>query len=414
MSLLRALRPTSAPRTRLMLLAATVAVAAAPTSAAAAVTPANDPWYQAPANIAALEPGAVIRSRGTALQVAPGLKLPFKAHQVLYRTADQQGRPVATAATIIMPLRRPATNRKLVSHQIAYDGLASKCMPSYALRTGTYAEPVAEMALIAGELAKGWTVVTSDYEGPDNLWIAGKMAGQAVLDGIRAAQAYEPAGLDGAATPVGLTGYSGGGHATAWANELAATYAPELDIKGATQGGVPANPDLLLGSLDGGPFAGVLFAAITGLMRAYPDIDFSPYLNNKGRATMRQVGKECITEFIVARPFQTLRSLSTVPDIRKIPEVQQVIAENTLGTRPPSVPTLMYHAKDDELVAYPGAAIAAAQYCEQGATLQFLSVRGGHAGPAVTQASRALSYLQQRFAGLPAPTTCPAPPREAN
>ena len=45
----------------------------------------------------------------------------------------------------------------------------------------------------------------------------------------------EPLGLS-ADAPVGLWGYSGGGLATAWAAEVCAGYAPELDIVGAVLG----------------------------------------------------------------------------------------------------------------------------------------------------------------------------------
>ena len=50
-------------------------------------------------------------------------------------------------------------------------------------------------------------------------YTAGWLAARTVLDGIRAAIAFEPAGLAGGETPIGLWGYSGGGQATAWAVE---------------------------------------------------------------------------------------------------------------------------------------------------------------------------------------------------
>lgn len=384
-------------------------LAAGPAAAGAAINPASDAFYQAPQDLAALAPGTVIRSRQVKVQALPGVALPFKTHQVLYRTADTQSKPVAVAATIFLPLSRPAKNRKLLSYQIAYDGLATKCQPSFALQTGN-SNPVAsaELLNIASALAKGWTVVTTDYEGPDNTWIAGKMAGQAVLDGVRAAEGYAPAGLGGVATPVGLMGYSGGGHATQWASELASTYAPELNFRGVVAGGVPANPILLKGSLDGGPLAGVLFAAITGLKKAYPNVDFDQYLNDRGRATMRKLSTQCIGEFILANPFQKVSSLSTVPDILAVPEIRRIAIENTLGQHKPVAPTFLYHARHDELVGYPGAALLAQQYCAMGAQVQFnTSNSDEHATLAVSGYAKAFGYMSRRFGGDPnIPTNC--------
>ncbi len=57
-----------------------------------------------------------------------------------------------------------------------------------------------------------------------------------VLDGVRAAVAFEPAGLD-AATPVGLWGYSGGGQVTLFAAEQQPTYAPEFNVVAVVAGG---------------------------------------------------------------------------------------------------------------------------------------------------------------------------------
>ena len=67
------------------------------------------------------------------------------------------------------------------------------------------------------------------------MWGAPLEPGYFTLDGIRAALGAERLGLSPSA-PVALWGYSGGGLATAWAAELCADYAPELDIVWAVLG----------------------------------------------------------------------------------------------------------------------------------------------------------------------------------
>ena len=55
---------------------------------------------------------------------------------------------------------------------------------------------------------QGFTVVTSDYEGPTDDYGAGHESGYGTLDAIRAAQ--HELGLQPRTTPVGVVGYSGG------------------------------------------------------------------------------------------------------------------------------------------------------------------------------------------------------------
>lgn len=52
---------------------------------------------------------------------------------------------------------------------------------------------------------------------------------------------------------LGGLGYSGGAIATGWAAALHASYAPELNIKGWSMGGTPANTTAVLQTVDGMP-----------------------------------------------------------------------------------------------------------------------------------------------------------------
>jgi len=68
------------------------------------------------------------------------------------------------------------------------------------------------------------------------------MSGHAVLDSVRAVRA---AGLGiGKRNPATLWGYSGGGLAAAWAAELHAGYAPELDFAGVAIGSTMSTASL--------------------------------------------------------------------------------------------------------------------------------------------------------------------------
>ena len=106
--------------------------------------------------------------------------------------------------------------------------------------------------------------MTADYEGPRSEWTAGLNTAHGVIDGIRAAQSFAPAGLSGAATPTALMGYPGGALASQWANEVQPTYAPELKFAGVAAGGVPADIEYVARRIDGGVFAGSTSAPRSG------------------------------------------------------------------------------------------------------------------------------------------------------
>ena len=123
-----------------------------------------------------------------------------------FRSTDVDGAAVAGVTTVMIP-RRPPTGpvRPLLSYQCAIDSLGATADPSYTLRHGNQLE----LPFIARALRRGWAVVTTDYNGPRHAFGALPLVARFVLDGIRAAIAFEPAGFD-AATPIGLWGYSGG------------------------------------------------------------------------------------------------------------------------------------------------------------------------------------------------------------
>lgn len=253
--------------TRRTLFAALVLAAAALTAPAASAAelppnPAVDPFYAQPAPFPDVAPGTVLDSRPITIR-APTLPVPIRAWQVKYRSSDTRGAAIADVATIMQPLSPPAGPRTLVSYQTAQDGLSLDCAPSYVLATGT-ALPAEELALMVPLLAAGHTVVTADYDGPDSEWTAGLNTAHGVIDGIRAAQSFAPAGLSGASTPTALMGYSGGAPASQWANEVQPSYAPELKFAGVAAGGVPADIEYVARRIDAGRCRGSTSAPPSG------------------------------------------------------------------------------------------------------------------------------------------------------
>ena len=251
----------------------------------------------------------------------------------LYRTTDAKGNPEATVTTLVLPETEATSGEMpLVSYQTAEDSLGTQCAPSYTLRTGTEKEEPAIMQ----PLLRGWAVVVPDYEGPESQYGAGAQAGQAVLDSIRAAKNFEQADL-GPETDIGVWGYSGGGLASAWANELQPAYAPDVEISGVAAGGVPPDVEAVARQIDGGPFAGIMFAASIGIDRAYPEMELESLLNDTGRDLVESMQDDCVGDSAQKGAFKSMEdhTRSDIDDPLELPQVDEVLQKNHLGKATP-------------------------------------------------------------------------------
>jgi hypothetical protein len=370
----------------------------------AAQEPDADPFYaQPPAKrLAAAKPGKVLNARPVDLS-ASNIPVPHRAWQLLYRTADTKNRPVAAVATLIVPEEPPREGpRPILAYQPAEDSLTRRCASSYELRMGSGGEP----GTFSMGLERNWAVVVPDYEGPESQWIAGVQAGHAILDAIRASQRFREAAL-GRGTPVGIWGYSGGGHATAWASELQPTYAPKLDLRGVAHGGASADVVATARTLDGGPASGLLLAAGVGISRAYPGMRIDELLNDAGKEMVERIGDMCLEEFAAAYPFRRISEFTTVPEPLTVPRVRRVLARVSLAQRKPGAPLYVYHSVLDPLNPISASDAMVERYCELGAPVAYhRDAASEHITLQETGAPAAVAYLEARFAGEPAPNDC--------
>jgi pimeloyl-ACP methyl ester carboxylesterase len=296
----------------------------------------------------------------------------------------------------------PGGPRPLVSYQPATDSLGDQCNPSYKLRAGTEYE----LGLMMQALQRGWAVVVTDYEGPQNAFGAARMAGHAVLDGIRAAEALPGTGLDGTKTPVGMWGYSGGGLATSWAAELQPGYAPELNIAGVASGGTPADFEAAVRQIDGSIASGLVMLASTGLTRAYPEM--LTLLNDAGREMVQRIGDMCVGDAVSAFPFRHLNEFTTSKDPLAEPVAKTVLELNHLGRQTPTAPVLLYHSVFDELIPFSSVQTLQADWCRAGGHVTlYPDALSEHSSLAVSGSPLAVNYLASRFAGVDVPATCP-------
>ncbi|MQA12821.1 MAG: hypothetical protein GEV09_01240 [Pseudonocardiaceae bacterium] len=159
--------------------------------------------------------------------------------------------------------------------------------------------------------------------------------------------------------------------------------------------------------LDGGPFSGLALAGAVGLATAYPGLPFRSILTREGKAAVQRISTQCVDEFTREFAFRRLADLTTVDDPVALPAWQRVLDANRLGTTAPTAPVLPYHAALDELIPVTVARQLAADYCTRNVTVRYLeSPVEEHVSYAAAAAPMAVTWLADRFARRPAPSTC--------
>ncbi|MFZ2174637.1 MAG: lipase family protein [Rhodococcus sp. (in: high G+C Gram-positive bacteria)] len=368
--------------------------------------PDPDPFYTAPADLAALAPGDVIGVR----QLQPSYYFPGSAvWELLFRTTDSQGKPIAANTTYVLPPNH-VPDGPLVSYQHIINSLGQKCKLVTELYTGDPLHQIREAAGLNIALARGWAVALPDHLGPRMAYGAAKLGGQITLDGIRAVKKVPE--LQVADSKVGLGGYSGGGMATAWAAALAPTYAPELDIVGAAVGGTPMNLVKMAEGLGTNPHPafGLAMAAALGLEREYPDrIEVTNQLNAQGKWLQGQIANGCTNEIMFWGLGHSAAQVTDNQNFMDDPEAWKVLAENSLEFYPgvPDAPVFEWHSPTDALIPVDSIDNTLRRYCEAGTPVQtLLTPTPDHLSAAALGMFQGLDWMDARFRGDRAPSTC--------
>ncbi|MQY26774.1 lipase family protein [Nocardia aurantia] len=397
------MNPLRPPRLSLAGLAlATVALVTAltPSAEAAPVYPVADPdpFYAAPADLAASAPGDVLRTRTVPRSPWPGTTV----WQLLFRSTDSGGAPIAAVTTLISPGAGP---RPLLSYQPFVNSLGLQCAPSHTLFTGALQEARALELL----LARGWAVTVPDHLGPAGAYGAARLGGQITLDGIRAVRRFAPAGLHD--SPVGLAGYSGGAMSTGFAAALAPEYAPELPIVGVAQGGLPVDPGELAARVgdNPNPLFGLGFAVAVGLQREYPDrLPLDDLLTPAGLALRDRIADACTDDIISAGAGHHTSEYLTTTTLAADTGIAGVLHDNALEAFPgtPRAPIYQWHGADDQ-VPLDRVRATVARYCAAGTPVRLDVIPGADHGAAILPGTlRAVAYLADRFDCRPAPVDC--------
>lgn len=390
------------------LAAGSVAVLGAPAAGATPIYPvaATDPFYAQTPAADDLAPGDPIAVR----PMPPLATFPnTDVWQVKYRSTNSRNEPIAAFTTVMVPQNRPE-NGPLLSYQHIINALSPRCAPSRTLYSTDPNLMIREAPALNLVLQRGWTVALPDHLGPTAAYGAARLGGVLTLDGIRAVQRVPHLGL--AQSPIGMAGYSGGGMATAWAAALAPEYAPELNIVGVAQGGVPMNIGKMANALGLHPHPafGLALAAAIGLEREYPErLPISEQLNAEGLRLRDQVANACTNGLLSAGAGKSAAQISKTTTMMTSASAWDVLNENSVELYPgvPTAPIFEWHSPTDVLIPVESIENTNRRYCAAGATVQSeLFPSPDHLTSAVLGVPRALDYLDARFRGVPAPSNC--------
>lgn len=182
---------------------------------------ADDPFYVEPSISQDVKPGTLLKAKRFDVLFAGVKPAHVAAYKIMYVTENVRGRKVISTGVVMIPEDgKPNGSRSVVAYQEANDSVGAKCHPSTQWSGGALGEASAWSALgpLALMFQRGLAVVISDIgndadPSPHGVF-AGKFAGHALLDGVRAAYRVGPAALN-PRNPVGIFGVAGGGSAPA-------------------------------------------------------------------------------------------------------------------------------------------------------------------------------------------------------
>ncbi|NNH71311.1 lipase [Nocardia uniformis] len=363
-------------------------------------TPDPDPFFHAPGDLSEKQPGEVVRVRR--IDTVPYVGT--EGWQVAFRSTNSGGNAIMAITTVLMP--QGVKNPPLVSYQALVNSLGAQCGPSRSLFNGELQDSVGAMLPIG----RGWAISLPDYLGPNSAYGAAKLGGMVTLDSVKAVREVAELGLS--EVPVVLAGYSGGGMATAWAGALQPTYAPDLKLAAVVAGGIPADlreMALALG-FDPHPGFGLAFAAAMGLEREYPErLPVSDQLNENG-LWFREFTRDACRRFLLFHGVtRNAEQLAASKDMMSSPEAHAVLRENSLRYHDgvPTVPTYFWQGRYDTMTFFGPVEEVATRYCRAGVPMMFRPYDiAEHLTTAVAGFPEAWDYVEARFRGEPAPTSC--------
>lgn len=338
----------------------------------------------------------------------------FDVFRIVYNSRDNDDRLVPVSGLVVVPKGPPpAGGFPVVAYAHGTTGSNRHCgisLTPFEPNTAGFSNFGRQILPLAQE---GWVVVGTDYLGmgaPGTpSYLVGKVEAQNVLDSIRAVHNWRPdvnRGLNA------IWGHSQGGHSSAFAAELAPTYAPELQIQGAAvlaPGLLPALPfgveAIINGSKPTG-MTGFVMLIATSWAATYPqELSLSELLTDQALGNLPAIETKCGAGY--SDPFMAAPMSAYVK--QPVPAAfYELMDLNTPGESRIAPPIVMVQGMKDTTIIPQLTLGFQKQLCNNGTVVDF-HVYPEEDHPGVVVASRPLinEWIKDRFAGASVPDNCP-------
>ena len=360
----------------------------------AAARTAGD-FYAVPRALERFEPGELVRSESITAPAGA------KAWRVLYRSESVAGDPIAVSGVVVAPTGRTNRPRPVVTWAHGTTGVADRCAPSQQ------PDVAAELPFVGDLVGAGYVVAATDYEGLGtegvHPYLVGQSEGRGVLDAARAARDLR---ATGAGKQVLVLGHSQGGQAALFAGELAARYAPDVDLAGVVAMAPVTDLAVVVGVAASIPrAAGYAVMAATGFEAAYTEARADTLLTPDAAARASLVDTACAGEIVDA--FAATQGSVFAVDPRSTPPFDQLIAENTPGRTRTGAPVLIAHGTADTLVPVALSQAFVPVFCSVGNEVELRTYPDATHGSVLPAAQAdVLAWFAARLTGAPASSSC--------
>ncbi|ALG87044.1 lipase [Gordonia phthalatica] len=381
--------------------------------AAALPSPSGDPLFDRwSPNLKTMAPGTLITVRDVTATAAPLVTAPItRARLMKFASRDALGLPSFGTATILEPRAKAPVRgpRPILVNNLAINSLGTTCTPGYTLAHGfdkdssltNFFPPTTQLAL-----ARGYTVIVPDHEGPRMAYAEPTTAGHVILDALRAAARLDRPRFG--ASKIAMVGYSGGAIATNGATKLMSGYAPELvdRVVGAAMGGVPADFRMLVGSMNANLATGLFHGATFGISRERPEILTMANHLAQWMATSPLKDVCTLPMAVLGGSFLPMQLMSNDPDPFHSPVAEKIYRVTKMADAKSPVPLYIYQGASEFWIPVAGARNLFHEQCRLGVNASFHAVPGEHVIGELAGFPGALTWLDARLRGIPARDGC--------
>ncbi|MGC4962941.1 lipase family protein [Gordonia sp. DT101] len=379
-------------------------------------SPTGDSFFDFwPADLAQHRPGEILRTRDVAPVAAPLLEAKVGyARQIKFTSRDAADRPIFGTATLFVPPTpwKGAGARPVMVNNPPIVALGTRCTTGYTLshgKSGDTNNTDLNPPTTQDSLKKGYAVIVPDHTGPRMAYAEPYVAAHVVLDAVRAAATYDKRNFGSG--PIGMLGYSGGAIATNATAKLASSYAPDVAGRfvGAAIGGVPADYRVLAASMNANLATGVYHAAILGIARERPEL--LPMANNVARwLASNDFFKNLCTGTMgdLGATFAPTQALSNDPDPFHSPVAEKIFEVTKMAGMKSAMPEFIYHGAEEWWIPARQARALFDEQCRLGTDATYREYPGEHMTTVFVAFPDAMAWLEDRLAGHPAKSGCPA------